>query len=137
VPAAQQAAATAAQAFAPGLARGAQQEEEEEEYRGFRAFPRYRRRGGYRPPRPYRRRYRPRPAYGYAWPVYGGWAPYPYEPLPSGEPGGEEQPGWGGDQSAGPADESSGEAFISTELAGNGFPAGARNGRWVKRGRRA
>jgi len=134
VPAAQQAAAAAAQAFAPGLAAGAQQEEEEE-FRGFRDVPRYRPRAGYRPRRPYRRPYRPRPVYGYARPAYGGWAPYPEEPAPYGEPGAEDQPGWGGDESTGQAGESSGEVFIPTELGSNGFPAGARNGRWLKRGR--
>jgi hypothetical protein len=129
VPAAQQAAATAAQAFAPGLAAGAgAQQEEEEEFRGFRAVPRYRPRGGYRPRRPYGRPYRPRPG-------YGGWAQYPEEPAPYGEPGAEDQPGWGGDESTGQAGEFSGEAFIPTELGSNGFPAGARNGRWLKRGR--
>jgi hypothetical protein len=132
VSAAQQAAAAAAQAFAPGLMAGAgAQQEEEEEFRGFRAFPRYRSRGGYRPRRPYRP-YRPRPVYG---PVYGGWAPYPYEPPPYGEPSTEDQPGWGGDESVGQAEEFGSEAFISTELGSNGFPAGARSGRWIKRGR--
>jgi hypothetical protein len=130
--AAQRAAAGAAQTFAPGLTAGAQQREEE--LRGFRARPRYASGRRARPRRPYRRRFRPPPAYGYAWPIYGGWSWPPYEPQPYGEPGAEDQSGWGGEEPAGPGGEPSGEASISMELGSNGFAAGARNGRWVKRG---
>jgi hypothetical protein len=129
-PAAQQAVAAAAQQFAPGIAAQLEvqgEEEGEEEFGG-------RFRGGYGPARsrrgPYRRRYRPRPRPrpAYAFPVYGGWEPYPAAPVAA-DDGPEDQ--WGPEGSAGPAEE-----YLETEAAGgNGFPAGARNGRWVKRGR--
>jgi hypothetical protein len=136
---AQQAATAAAERFAPGIAAsigGVQHEEEYEEEAEFRGY-----RGGigprgYRRPRN-RRPYRPRPRYGYAYPAYGGWAPYPepapvYADAPATAP---EEPSWGGNGPAGQAGGSGDEEFSSAYAGSNRFAAGARNGRWVKRGR--
>jgi hypothetical protein len=129
---AQQAAAAAGQRFAPGIAGagGPTQSEAEEEYRFRRAYAPQR----FRRPS-YRRRYGPPPrrrAYGY--PGYAG-APYPAAP-PYADYGPPEEPQWGDDRPAGQADgggdEELGTAYQSST---NGFPAGARQGRWVKHGR--
>jgi hypothetical protein len=122
--AAEQAVAAAAQEFAPGLGEA---EEEAGRYRGSRA------RGYQRPQRSRGYRSRPqRPAFS-PYPVYGGYAPYPEPPV---DYGSFDEPGWGGDtQPAGPAGEPVEEPYFEHAPGSNGYPAGARNGRWVKRGR--
>jgi hypothetical protein len=123
---AQQAAAAAAQRFAPGLA-AQQQEEEEEEFRYRGGFaPRGFRRGGFR-------RYRPRAR---SYPYYGAYAVYPQvvEPVYA-DVGPPEEPAWGGGEPAGQATGTGEDEFASPFAGSNGYAAGARNGRWVKRGR--
>jgi hypothetical protein len=112
--AAQQALAAAAQQYAPGLV---QSEDEFGRHRGAR--------GRAYSPRPFRRAYRPQPR---PYPVYGGWT------TPVADPTADE-PQWGGDgASAGPTDEPADEPYLES-IGSNGYPAGARSGRWVKRGR--
>jgi uncharacterized protein (DUF697 family) len=122
---ARHAATAAAEQFAPGLA-AATSPQGEEEFRGFR------RGAGFRPrPRPGYRRYRPRPRYrGYGgYPVYAGWT-WPVEAGAA-----DAEPGWGGDEPAGQADGNGDEELAGPRAWSNGYAAGARNGRWVKRGR--
>ena len=114
--AAQQALAAAAQRYAPGLIRS---EGEFDRYRGARARP-------YNPRRS-RRYYRPQQRRR-SYPVYGWTAPPVAYPV-------ADEPQWGDDAvSAGPADEPAEESYLGT-IGSNGYPAGARSGRWVKRGR--
>jgi hypothetical protein len=127
---ARQSAAGAAQRFAPGIGGGGggPQQEEEEEFRGFRGS------GRRRPRRPADgRSFRPRPRYSYAAPVYPGWAPYPPPAYP--DDARPAEPDWGDSGSAGPAGGGGDQELASAYAGSNGFAAGARNGRWVKRGR--
>jgi hypothetical protein len=128
---AHRAAAAAAQQFAPGieLILARPQREQEQEFGRYRGF-------AYR--RPYRprpsRAYRPARPVPYRYPVYGGWAPYPYPAEPpayADEPPPQFPADAGGDTGDGrPSDE-----LTAAHAGSNGYAAGARNGRWVKRGR--
>lgn len=127
---AQQAAAAAAQRFAPGIAPGPMQSEAEEEYRFRRAYaPRRFRRPSYQ------RRYGPPRRRAAGYPVYAGWAGYPAGPAYA-DDAPPEEPRWGDGAPAGPADGGGDDEFGSAYgSSNNGYPAGARQGRWVKHGR--
>ncbi len=127
---AQQAAAAAAQRFAPGLAPSVGPHEQEAEYRSLRG---YGRRGVRQPA--YGRGVRPRPRYRYGYPVYGGRAPYPVAPPAYAADVTPDEPPLADAEPAGPADSGGDEEYGSGYAGLNGYAASARDGRWVRRGR--
>lgn len=133
--AAQQAATAAAHQFAPGIAPVLAEAQEGEYGRsrslGARRAPRGQ--SGHRP-RAYPR-YRRGPRVSYGYPGYAAWAPYP-SPVesPYAADGAPAEPAWGSDEPAGPPDGAA-EELGAGHAGSNGHPGGARNGRWIRRGR--